>query len=103
MSNQEKLEEVYEMTLQNNMILRSMRRQQHIANTFRFLYWLIILGALGGAYYYLRPVITSVADNKSKIEETLKQFDVLRAQLPESRLFDQVFQGVKTVATSTPQ
>ncbi len=91
LSNQEKLEEIYEMTLQNNTILRSMRKQQHIANAFRLLYWLVILGALGGVYYYLRPVISGISENKTRIQETFDQFNQFRSQLPESKLFDQVF------------
>ena len=31
LNNQEKLEEVYHMTLENNEILRAMRKEQHIA------------------------------------------------------------------------
>lgn len=95
LNNQEKLEEVYHLTVENNEILRSMRRQQHITNAFRFIYWLVILGALGGAYYYIRPILGGIADNKSKIDTTLKQFEDLRAQLPETKLLDQLLNGVK--------
>ncbi len=94
LNNQEKLEEVYHMTLENNEILRSIRRQQHISNAFRFLYWLIILGALGGAYYYIRPAVNAITDNKQKIDSTLQQFNELRSQLPESKLINQVLEGL---------
>ena len=96
LNNQEKLEEVYHLTVENNEILRSIRRQQHIANAFRFIYWLVILGALGGAYYYVRPVVDSISGNKANIDSTLKQFEDLRSQLPETKLLDQLLHGVKT-------
>ena len=100
LSNQEKLEEIYEMTLQNNTILRSLRKQQRIAIAFRLLYWVIILGALGGVYYYLRPVFTGISDNKTKIDQTIQQFNQLRSNLPESRIFDQIFHT--NSSTTTP-
>ncbi|MFA6609003.1 MAG: hypothetical protein WCT07_03805 [Candidatus Paceibacterota bacterium] len=106
LNNQEKLEEVYELTVENNEILRSIRRQQHIANAFRFLYWLVILGALGGAYYYVRPVVDSIFGNKVGIDSTLKQYEELRSQLPETKLLDQFLQGIKNStnkATTTVQ
>jgi hypothetical protein len=102
LSNQEKLEEVYEMTLENNQILRGMRKEQRIANAFRFLYWFIILGALGGAYYYVRPVIAAVTGDTSKIQETVQQFNNLRESLPESKLLDKIIHGFSSSnATST--
>ncbi len=81
LTNQEKLEEVYEMTKENNDILRSMRRQQHVANAFRFLYWVIILVSLGGAYLYIRPVIDSLNENKSRLEEMVNTF---KGAIPQS-------------------
>ena len=81
LTNQEKLEEVYEMTKENNDILRSMRRQQHVANAFRFLYWVIILVSLGGAYLYIRPVIDSLNENKSRLEEMIGSF---KGAIPQS-------------------
>ena len=88
LNNQEKLEEVYHMTLENNEILRAMRKEQHIETAFRFIYWLVILGALGGAYLYVRPVIKAVSDNKTKLQEALDQFNQIRSQLPGSQLFN---------------
>jgi hypothetical protein len=57
LTNQEKLEEVYKLTLENNHLLHKMQSRDRIAYIFRVIYWLIILGALGGAYYYIRPFI----------------------------------------------
>ena len=103
LNNQEKLEEVYHMTLENNTILRSIRRQQHIANAFRFLYWLIILGALGGAYYYVRPVIDAFSSNGGKINSTLDQFNELRSQIPESKLINQMLNGFGISSSTNSQ
>ncbi len=95
LNNQQKLEEVYHMTMENNEILRSMRRQQHIANAFRLFYWVVILGALGGAYYYIRPAINTLSENKQQVDSALKQFNELRSQLPETKVIQEVINGLK--------
>jgi len=95
LTNQEKLEEIFEMTKENNDILRNLRRQQYIANAFRFLYWVVILVSLGGAYYYVKPAIDSFNQNKTKMDNTLQQFNDLRSSLPETKLLDQILQGIK--------
>ena len=102
LNNEEKLDAIYEMTLENNDILRTIRRQQYFANTFRVLYWLVVIGALGSAYYFIRPVITVLSNNSGKIEETVNQFNQLRGQLPEAKLINQIMNSMKPkVATST--
>ena len=103
LTNQDKLEEIYHMTLENHEILRSIRRQQHVANAFRFLYWVVILGALGGAYYYIRPVISTFTNNRDKIDSTFKQFEQLRSQFPDAKLLNQILHGQGASSTSAPQ
>jgi hypothetical protein len=95
LNNEEKLDSIYEMTLENNEILRTIRRQQYFANSLRFLYWLVVIGALGGAYYFVRPLIITLSNNSSKIEETVGQFNQLRSQLPETKLVNQLIESVK--------
>ena len=65
------------MTLENNEILRTIRRQQYFANALRALYWLMVVGAIGGVYYFVKPLVTTLSDNSGKIEETYSQ---LRSQ-----------------------
>ncbi len=101
MNNEEKLDAIYEMTLENNDILRTIRRQQYFANTLRVFYWLVVLGAIGGAYYFVRPVIVAISDNTDKVAET---YNNLVDQLPEKKLINQVINGLKAkVSTSTDQ
>ena len=101
LTNQEKLEEIYELTVQNHDILRGMRRQQNIANAFRVLYWLVILASLGGVYYYVSPIIQAFSSNGLKLGETVKQLSDLRSQLPEAKMIEQFLHGTKAQDTST--
>lgn len=102
LNNQEKLEAVYKMTLENNDILRTIRRQHYFSNFLSSLYWLMVIGVIGGAYYFIRPVVTAISSNSGGVEETINQFNQIRSQLPETKLINQVMNGLKTTkATST--
>ena len=100
LTNEEKLDQIYEMTLENNDILRSIRRQQYLANALRLLYWLVVLGALGSVYYLVHPVITKLS-NGGVVEQRMNEFNQIRNQLPETKLIDQVVNGLKASSTGT--
>ncbi len=100
LSNQEKLEEIYKLTIENNEMLHSLRNRERVANILRVVYWLIILGALGGVYYYIKPAIEAVNSNKNKIQETLQQFEQIRSQFPEARALQGLLDQLK--GTSQP-
>lgn len=53
----QKLDELLELTHENNKILRSMRRAQRWNSFFTFVYWAVILGSIFGVYYYFQPTI----------------------------------------------
>lgn len=52
-----KLDELLELTHENNKILRGMRRTQRLSSFFTFMYWAVILGSILGAYYHFQPTI----------------------------------------------
>ena len=93
LTNQEKLEEIFEMTKENNDILRSLRRQQHVANAFRFLYWIVILVSLGGIYYYVRPMLDTFNNNKEALEASMQELDTFRSQFPNVKQFLENFRN----------
>ena len=51
------LRETLEIAKENNEMLKKMRRGQFIGNVARIFYWVIILGASFGAYYFIQPYI----------------------------------------------
>lgn len=52
-----KLDELLELTRENNKILSGMRRTQRWSSFFTFVYWAVILGSIFGVYYYFQPTI----------------------------------------------
>ena len=93
LTNQEKLEEVYKMTLENNEILKGIRNRERIGNAFKILYWTIIIGSFVGVYYYISPMLNIVLKNKSKIEEGIK---ALPGLFPELKTLNGVYDAAKS-------
>jgi F0F1-type ATP synthase membrane subunit b/b' len=95
LTNEEKLDTIYEMTKENNKILRSMHREHYVSLVFRIIYWLVVLGFIGGSYYYMKPYISMLTGNASKIEETMTQLNQLKESLPEAKALNQMMEGMK--------
>jgi hypothetical protein len=95
LTNQEKLEEVYKLTLENNQILHGMRSRERVANAVRIIYWLIIIGSLVGTYYYVSPLLDMLLSKRGQVDDTLKQFEQLRSQFPETKALQDVLNKIK--------
>ena len=100
MSNPEKLEEVYRLTIENNHLLHKIQNRSRITAIFQILYWAAIVGALGGAYYYVRPLFESITANSSRAEGVLHQFEELRSQFPESKAIQDFISHLRPSGTS---
>ena len=101
LTNEEKLDAIYEMTKENHEILRTIRKQNYFSTAFRVLYWCVVLGFIGGAYFYVRPFIGMISGNSSKIEEALTQLNQLKETLPEAKVLNQVLEGLQKVKPGT--
>jgi len=99
LTNQEKLEEIYKITLENNHILHKIQNRERITIIIRIVYWLIIIGALGGAYYFISPFIESIRHSSTKADGVLRQFEEFRAQFPETKALQQLFHQGTTSTT----
>ena len=75
----EQLDEVTKLTRQNNKIMRKIQRSMRVGLIFRILYWILIIGSMLGAYYYLQPFIDDIGEtynNLIDIPEKIKTFDL---------------------------
>lgn len=96
LNNEEKLDAIYEMTKENNIILRTIRRQHYFSNFLSSLYWIMVIGFIGGAYYFIKPILSVFIGNTGKVEETMTQFNQIRSQLPETKLINQILNSIKS-------
>lgn len=53
----DKLDELLELTRENNKILRAIHRKAIWGQVGTFIYWMFILGVVGWSYYYVQPYL----------------------------------------------
>ena len=101
LTNEEKLDAIYEMTKENHEILKTIRKQNYFSTAFRVLYWMLVIGFIGGAYFYVRPFVGMLTGNASKIEEMVTKLDQFKNTFPETKVFNQMLQGIQKPAEPT--
>jgi len=77
-----KLDELLEITHENNKILRSMRRAQRWSSFFTFVYWAIILGSIFGVYYYFQPTIQKYMKTFQTSMGIIQNFEKAAGSIP---------------------
>ncbi|OHA79118.1 MAG: hypothetical protein A2747_01285 [Candidatus Yonathbacteria bacterium RIFCSPHIGHO2_01_FULL_44_41] len=77
-----KLDELLEITHENNKILRSMRRAQRWSSFFTFVYWAIILGSIFGVYYYFQPTIQKYMKTFQTSMGIIQNFEKTAGSIP---------------------
>ena len=78
----DKLDELLDLTRENNRILRKMHRKMVWGQVFTFIYWLAILGALGWSYYYFQPYIEQYVDAYQTILSAVNGIEETSKSLP---------------------
>ncbi len=56
----EMLKKALELSQENNKMLHSIKRHLLIGRIFRIVYWVVIIGAAIGLYYYIEPYLESL-------------------------------------------
>lgn len=64
------LERTYKLAEENNDILRSIRRTSRITAALRILYWVVIVLAAFGAYYFIQPYVEAVTGLYDQVTTT---------------------------------
>jgi hypothetical protein len=70
----EMLKKTLELAQDNNKMLHSIRRGMFWGKVTRIIYWIIIIGAAVGVYYYVEPYINSAVDAYGNMKGDLKNF-----------------------------
>lgn len=56
---------------ENNKILHSLRKSARISNIMSFLYWVFIIGASLGLYYFIEPYVDQLVNVYSSAKSSL--------------------------------
>lgn len=98
-TNQDKLDEIYELMKETHDMMRDMKRRETIAKVFQLIYFAIVIASLGGVYYFISPLIDPIMNSSSKIQEFLQHFNEIRNNIPESAQFDKAIETLKGTST----
>jgi len=66
------LERTYKLAEENNSILRGIRRTNRWGIAFKTFYWVVIIGATFGLFYFLQPYIESSRDLINQASKSIK-------------------------------
>ncbi len=95
-TNQEKLDEMYEIVQENHELLSSLLRREKISFFFKLIYWLIILGGIFGVYYYAQPYMRIVTNNVSIAQQALQKLESLSNSIPEVSNLKNILNTIKS-------
>lgn len=70
----EMLKKTLELAEENNKMLHSIRRSMLWSRVVRIIYWVVILGAAIGIYYYITPYIDSAISAYGNVKGDLQSF-----------------------------
>jgi len=70
----EMLKKTLELSAENNKMLHSIRRGMWWGRVTRIIYWVVIIGASIGAYYYLTPYVDSAIGAYGNVKGDLQSF-----------------------------
>ena len=73
--NEDTLHKILELAEENNHMLRKMRRSIIWGRIFHGLYWLLIIGATVGAYYYIQPYLMAILGAFGTTADTVSGFE----------------------------
>ena len=65
------LEKTYEMEKENNHILKGIRNASRWSGFFKFITWVIIIGASLATYYFVQPYVDTLIKTYQSIQSDL--------------------------------
>lgn len=77
-----KIDELLELTKENNKILHGMRRTQRFSSFFTLVYWAVILGSIFGTYYYFQPTIQKYMKTIQTSMGIIQSFEKAAGSIP---------------------
>lgn len=78
----ESFDKLVALTEENNKLLRKMWRATRVAGFMRLFYWVLVIGASIGAFYYLQPYIDQLMAVYSGLNDSIGSFQSLIGHTP---------------------
>lgn len=68
---------------ENNKMLRGIRRNARLASFLRAFYWLLVIGAAFGTYYFVQPYLDAVLKGYNEMQKGVEKVNNITAQFPD--------------------
>jgi hypothetical protein len=78
------LEENLALSKDTNRMLKKILSAQRWGRALHLLYWVVIIGASVGAYYWLQPVLNTVLGNYNSVMSSLNKVQETTQSLPDA-------------------
>jgi hypothetical protein len=88
----DKLDELLELSRENNKILRAMKRRAVWNQVMTIIYWLIILGVAGWSYYIIQPYLVKYLTAYESIMGSMNSLNDKTQNLPDMNKLLQAIQ-----------
>lgn len=89
--NTDTLEKLYQLTEENNVMLKKLEKYQKINTVFRVVYWVIILLSVFGVFFALKPFIGSLFSGENATFENITN---QTQNLPEVSKIRNIINGI---------
>ncbi len=76
------LKETLELSKDNNRILHKIQRANTWAKIFRIFYWVLIIGSMVSAYYFIQPMVNQLLKSYSDVISQVEGVKQLGKDLP---------------------
>ncbi len=90
-----RLKGIEEKLEQNHQLLVKIRRVQKQGQLFKIFYWVLILLATFGAFYYIQPYLNGVLDAYTGLQNSQEQFKNSMSDYGSINNIIQQFKGVQ--------
>lgn len=101
MDQEKQLQEILELSRENNHLLKGVHNRARWGMFFWIVRWVIVIGILFGAYYYVEPYVQKITDTYQKTSDTIKQFQSTADKVTNNKATQSIFGTASPTGTST--
>ncbi len=87
------MDELMRLTKENNKMLHSLKTHANVGIVLKSLYWIVVLGFVFGAYYYLQPIMDLFTGDASVTDSAVNRFNQV---IPIITRFKEFFTSLNT-------
>ncbi len=102
LSNQEKLDHMFEMVNELNHEMHEMKKKEAAEGAYRLFYMTLIIIALGGVYYFVSPLFEAIKKAPGLIDDGVQKIDQLKKNIPSPATLQQAVESATNGAV-TPE